>query len=61
MTFRIIQGQQATLDVSIGAAAVSSLAWWPYVEETLKDLMLAGGVVIIGLRIALMVREWRKG
>jgi len=43
------------------AAATGLLVWLDYLELYGGAAMTIGGVALLGIRIALGIREWRKG
>ena len=48
------------IDLSIAGVALSSPTWLTLIETGLGMAALAGGVVLLIIRIALGIREWRK-
>ena len=48
------------LDGSIGTLAVATPIWIEYVSIYGGLIMLVGGIVLLGFRIALAWKEWNK-
>ena len=51
---------RAVADTGFAGLAIG-VGWFGVVEDALGLLLLATGVIVGILRIALMVREWRRG
>jgi hypothetical protein len=49
---------KTVVDVSVGAGAVS-IPWWAELTAGLELFIAIGGVVLIGVRLAVAIREWR--
>jgi len=49
-----------TVDISLAGVALTSPAWMSFIEAGLGMAALAGGVVLLFIRIALGIQEWRK-
>lgn len=48
-------------DISLGSAAVTSPIWLQYLESGSKTVALVGGAVLIVIRVAIAIRDWRNG
>ena len=48
------------VDLSIAGVALSSPTWLTLIETGLGLAALAGGLVLLVLRIGLAIREWRN-
>ena len=46
------------VDLSVGAGAIT-LPWWMQLTAGLELFVAIGGLVLIGFRLAIAVREWR--
>jgi hypothetical protein len=55
------QHAKEALDAIIGVGAVSSPIWIRLIETGFAVVMALGGAILLALRIALAVREWREG
>lgn len=59
----IIQQQETAkhaLDSAIGAGALSSPWWLPVFNTWTNVALVLGGIILLGLRIAIAWREWRS-
>ena len=50
---------RTVLDLSVGAGAIT-VPWWMQLTEGLELCIAIGGLVLIGFRLAIAVREWRS-
>lgn len=50
---------RTVIDTTVASAALSSFVWLDYLRETAETLALVGGLVLLGLRIHLAIRELR--
>jgi len=48
---------RTALDLSVGAGAIS-VPWWIQLTAGLELCIAIGGLVLIGFRLAIAVREW---
>ena len=48
-------------DYVLGAVAVSTPTWLGYLEDAAAAYVLLGGVIIVTVRAAVAIREWRRG
>ncbi len=55
-----IETVKQAVDGVLGASAVSSPLWVGYIETGLTMFMLAGGALLLALRLFLTVKEIRK-
>ena len=49
---------RTTLDLGVGAGAIT-VPWWMQLTAGLELFIAIGGVVLVGFRVAIVVREWR--
>ena len=49
---------RTTLDLGVGAGAIT-VPWWMQLTAGLELCIAVGGLVLIGFRLAIAVREWR--
>ena len=50
---------RTALDLSVGAGAIT-VPWWMQLTAGLELFVAIGGLVLIGFRLAIAVREWRS-
>ena len=50
---------RTVLDLSGGAGAIT-VPWWMQLTAGLKLFVAIGGLVLIGFRLAIAIREWRE-
>jgi hypothetical protein len=55
-----IETVKQAVDGTLGAGAVSAPFWVGYIETGLTMFMLAGGALLLALRLFLTVKEIRK-
>ncbi len=61
MTAHHIDQIKTAVDGSLGVGAITSPFWLAWMESGLKIFMLAGGAVLLAIRILIAWREWRAG
>ena len=49
---------RTVVDLSVGAGAIS-VPWWMQLTAGLELFIAIGGLVLIGFRLAIAVRDWR--
>jgi len=49
---------RTALDLDVGAGAIT-VSWWMQLTAGLELCIAVGGLVLIGFRLAIAVREWR--
>ena len=50
---------RTALDLSVGAGAIT-VPWWMQLTAGLELFVAIGGLVLIGFRLAIALREWRS-
>lgn len=53
--------QRAVTDIATAAGALSSPWWLDLIHYGYQGSMAAGGAVLLLLRLAVALREWRQG
>lgn len=48
------------IDGAVGAASIAAPWWLQLFNEGMHVVVVIGGAVLLALRIALAVREWRR-
>jgi hypothetical protein len=56
----MIQDTQPQLDAAIAAGAITSPWWLQLFEQASHVYFIIGGAVLLTIRLALAIREWRK-
>lgn len=54
------QMKNAAVDVPIGVGAVSLPVWIEYLKEGAVAVTAVGGAILVGIRIAVAIRDYRK-
>ena len=49
---------RTALDLSVGAGAIT-VPWWMQLTAGLELFIAIGGVVLVGFRVAIAIREWK--
>ena len=49
---------RTTLDLSVGAGAIT-VPWWMQLTAGRELFIAIGGVVLVGFRVAIAIREWK--
>lgn len=52
---------RAATDTVVAAGAITAFEWYRYFADGLAVFMAIGGAVLLGIRLALALREWRRG
>ena len=52
---------KAVADGALGVGAITSPLWLQALEISSSVLMIFGGLILLGLRLAITWREWRRG
>jgi hypothetical protein len=52
-------GKPAIVDLSVGAGALT-VPWWITIQSGLEFSIAVGGAVLVIVRIAIAIREWKK-
>lgn len=63
MTWHVAQhtvDAKQTIDGTLGVGAITAPVWLQYIEIYGGAAMFIGGMILLGLRIALTIREWRN-
>ena len=49
---------RTALDLDVGAGAIT-VSWWMQLTAGLELFIAIGGVVLVGFRVAIAIREWK--
>lgn len=49
------------IDGTLGTLGVSSPIWLQYIETGSKTIVLIGGAMLVVIRVAIAIRDWRNG